>query len=275
MNSSKLYRVWLLLIIGAFLIYGCGANRPEISTDEGVFEKETQSQDQADIDELFGIINESETRKTEEAASDDEVLELLGISKKQNEQADISESDKSEDQLQKEIEMLESRLAEKNAEISDLKSNVQEKDEVINRLEGGVAGEYDQPSGQMALSGDYKADYEQALQQYYNRNYKQAIQMFEELLAKNFTHSLSDNCRYWIGESYYGLGNYNQAIIEFTKVFSFSKSNKMDDSQLKLGLCYWRLGDRDRAIQELERLISDYPDSEYVDKAQQFIARLE
>ena len=125
------------------------------------------------------------------------------------------------------------------------------------------------------IKGNYKEDYQMALEEYYNRNYKQAIQMFEELLARDSSNSLADNCRYWIGECYYGLGNYNQAIIEFTKVFSFTKSNKMDDAQLKLGLCYWRLGDRDRAVQEFERLVNEYPDSEYVEKAREFLSKLE
>ena len=48
----------------------------------------------------------------------------------------------------------------------------------------------------------------------------------------------------------------------------------MDDAQLKLGICYWKLGDRDRARQEFELLLNNYPNSEYVDKARQFIARL-
>ena len=48
----------------------------------------------------------------------------------------------------------------------------------------------------------------------------------------------------------------------------------MDDAQLKLGLCYWKLGDTERARQEFERLISDYPNSEYVGKAQQYLSKL-
>jgi hypothetical protein len=48
----------------------------------------------------------------------------------------------------------------------------------------------------------------------------------------------------------------------------------MDAAQLKLGLCFWRLGDSDRAAQEFERLISDFPESEFIEKAQQFLAKL-
>ena len=85
---------------------------------------------------------------------------------------------------------------------------------------------------------------------------------------------LSDNCQYWIGESYYGLRNYNQAIAEFEKVFSFANSNKIDDAQLKLGVCYLRLGDKAQARNEFDRLLSAYPSSEYKPVAQRYIARL-
>ncbi len=190
------------------------------------------------------------------------------------EQPAVKEASKDDDQFQKEIGDLEKKLADKDSEISRLKTDLSQKEEKINKLESNNAGQPATTSGSYTTTGNLQEDYQNALAEYNNHNYKLAIQLFEELLARNPPGSLSDNCRYWIGESYYGLGNYNQAIIEFTKVFSFNKSNKMDDAQLKLGLCYWKLGDRERARQEFERLLNDYPTSEYVEKAQQFLARL-
>ena len=273
MNSIKLFFVFFLLIFGLFFMFGCSV-QPAIDTEEG-FMDEVEGQSQSEIDELFGIINESEQQQ-DESSGDDEVLQLLGIEKQQAEQAGVQETSQRQegDQLQGEIQRLEQELLDKDAEISNLKSNVMVKDEEIGRLERATPSTIDAGQANVSMTGNYQEDYQIALQSYYNRNYKQAIQMFEELLSINSSHSLSDNCRYWIGESYYGLGNYNQAIIEFTKVSSFSKSNKMDDAQLKLGLCFWRLGDSERAAQELERLISDFPESEYVGKAQEFLAKL-
>lgn len=275
MNSIKVFYVFFLLILGLFFIVSCGTMRPEIDTEEG-FMDEVEGQNQSEIDELFGIINESEQQQ-DESSGDDEVLQLLGIEKQQPEQAGVQETSQGQqdDQLQGEIQRLEQELSNKEAEITDLKSDVMAKDEEIGILETSSTTAPEPSQGNADMTGNYREDYQLALQSYYNRNYKTAIQMFDELLAVNSSHSLSDNCRYWIGESYYGLGNYNQAIIEFTKVSSFSKSNKMDDAQLKLGLCFWRLGDSERAAQEFERLISDYPESEYIEKAQQFLAKIQ
>ena len=253
-------------------MFGCSSNQPEINTEEG-FTEDTKGQDQSEIDELFGIINESEKKK-DEAAGDDEVLQLLGIQKQQAEQAGVQETSTKDDQIKTEIDALEKRLADKDSEIAGLKSDVAEKDQELGKLESKTPADRALDVQAANMTGNYSEDYQAAFQEYNNHNYKQAIQMFEELLAINSSHSLSDNCRYWIGECYYGLGNYNQAIIEFTKVFSFTKSNKMDAAQLKIGLCFMRLGDQARASQEFERLISDYPDSEFVPKAQGYLSKL-
>ena len=98
--------------------------------------------------------------------------------------------------------------------------------------------------------------------------------MFSELINTDPNNSLSDNCQYWIGESYFGMVNYNQAIAEFEKVFSFSSSNKNDDAQLKLGVCYVKLGDLAQARAEFNRLLAVYPKSEYTSIAQKYISKL-
>ena len=70
--------------------------------------------------------------------------------------------------------------------------------------------------------------YQTALRAYRLKKYKDSIQQFESLLSTNTKHNLSDNAQYWIGESYYGLGDFQRAIASFEKVFTFSNSNKDD-----------------------------------------------
>jgi len=270
MKSITLTSVTVLLLIGLLIIGGCSSNKPQVTTDD---KSKTGDQEMTEIDQLFGI---SEKEKQPEQSTDEaEVLELLGIKKDKTETATpIQPAAQNEDQLKNEISELEQKLAEKDSEISNLKSDLTVKEDKISTLETSGTRQIPPASAGYTATGNFREDYQAALSEYNSRNYKVAIQMFEDLLSRNAANSLSDNCRYWIGESYYGLGNFNQAIIEFTKVFSFNKSNKADAAQLKLGLCYWRLGDRERAKQEFERLISDYPKSEYVEKAQQFISKL-
>jgi len=110
---------------------------------------------------------------------------------------------------------------------------------------------------------DFDSAYRIAYEKFNQRDYKQAASMFQELLNKNRNHSLSDNCQYWIGECYYCLKDYRQAVVEFEKVLTFKNTNKDDDAQLKLGLCYIKLNDNPSAKRELTRLLSNYPDSEF------------
>lgn len=265
MKTTNLAGVILILVAGLLIIGGCSSTPPRVTDQQS-------QQPVSEIDKLIGVTEKEETK--EQAPDEDEVLQLLGITKEKTEEPAVTESTKNEDQLRKDIEDLEKKLSEKNSEIAQLKSDVAKKDEKIGQLETDRLKQRSTPTDTYSSPGSFGEDYQKALAEYNNRNYKGAIQVFEDLLARNATSSLSDNCRYWIGESYYGLGNYNQAIIEFTKVFSFNNSDKIDDSQLKLGLCYWKLGDRERARQELERLINEYPKSEYIEKAQRFLSKL-
>ena len=257
-----------ILLVGMLIIGGCSSSQPGLTSDDQL------QQEGSEIDQLFGV-SDQEQQTQQENPDEDEVLRLLGISKPKSEQPKVQETSKSDDQLQNEISDLEKKLAERDSEISKLRSDIADKDNRISNLQtSNIAQPPTSSVSNYTSSGNFREDYQNALSEYYNRNYKLAIQLFEELLARNATSSLSDNCRYWIGESYYGLGNYNQAIIEFEKVSSFTNSNKMDDAQLKLGICYWKLGDRERARQEFEMLLNNYPNSEYVEKARQFLSRL-
>lgn len=269
MKSTIIKLLVFSLIVSLFTLSGCGSNKQNVNTGNNA------EMSEQDIDQLFGVGTDDSYQ--EEATDEDEVLELLGIKKERKEEAAVdlqeTETSQGEDQLRNEISQLENKLSSKDNEISSLQNDISLKDDKISQLEDDYSKELQTPAREYSSSGSFKEDYDAALSYYYNRQYQAAIQYFEELLLRGTSNNLVDNCRYWIGECYYGLGNYNQAIIEFTKVFSFNKSNKMDDAQLKLGLCYLRLGDRERARQEFESLISDYPGSEYVDKAQQYLTK--
>ncbi len=78
---------------------------------------------------------------------------------------------------------------------------------------------------------------------------------------------LADNAQYWKGECFYGIGKFSQALTEFTKVFAYQKTEKADDSQLKIARCYMAMGEKDKALSAFQKLVDEYPKSEYVDVA--------
>ncbi len=117
----------------------------------------------------------------------------------------------------------------------------------------------------------YKDRYLNALSLHQKGKFEEAIALFRKLIADDPTNELADNAQYWIGESYYSMKQYQQAIIEFEKVRNFTNTDKDDDAQYKIGLCFKQMGDQKRAKDELEKLINLYPTSEYSESAKQLI----
>tara|TARA_B100000945_G_scaffold274810_1_gene238417 strand:- start:2240 stop:3136 length:897 start_codon:yes stop_codon:yes gene_type:complete len=118
---------------------------------------------------------------------------------------------------------------------------------------------------------EYKAKYIEALSFYQNSEWNLSLDGFRYLLQADMNHELSDNCQYWLGEIFYALTDYRRSIEEFRKVFSFSGTNKADDSYYKLGLCYVNIGQYDNAKVELSNLIKFFPDSEYYKRAEELL----
>jgi tol-pal system protein YbgF len=123
-------------------------------------------------------------------------------------------------------------------------------------------------------SSDLKAAYAEALDQYMNRNYQSAIQQFEAVLQANPRTDLADNCTYWIGESYYALKNYTEAIRQFERVLDYPSSGKRPYAQFMIGNSLLALGNRDAARDAFNAVVSSYPTSPLVSKAQAKLARL-
>jgi len=234
----------VLSVLALFLITGCGGSSQTMRGEEQAGEVE-------DIDALLGLTDDSGEEETEEEIADDDVLRLLGVKEEgQSTESAVKKEEASQTQQQTEARAAEEKQAAADAE--------------------------EKPASRTARTTlSFQDRYRQALDQYYARNYREAIQSFQNLLNENMTHSLSDNCQYWIGECYWGLGDYQQAAVAFQKVFTFSRSNKDPDAQLKLGLCFLRMGDKVRAKQEFQKLIDNYPASDRVSIAKRYIADLE
>lgn len=105
--------------------------------------------------------------------------------------------------------------------------------------------------------------YQTAYQDYVSRNYELAILGFREFLARNATSPLADNAQYWIGESYYSLSKYNDALTEFNKVtVNYPNSAKKYAVLLKIGYSLIELKRTDEGARELQNLIKQYPQTE-------------
>jgi len=215
----------------------------------------------------------TDTQTANKSSDEDEVMRLLGLNK--SESAVEAAPQPTAAGLEEDRKRLEEALKERDIEIANLKAELAERDRQLNAAESAEPPMEIKPvRTPVSGSGTFQERYDRARALYESRRYKEAIQEFAALLSTDSSHKLADNCQYWIGECYYGMRAYNQAIIEFEKIFTFNDSDKNDDAQLKLGLCYTRIGNVEKAKAEFQKLVDTYPESEFISRAQYYLQTL-
>ncbi|MBN2009993.1 tol-pal system protein YbgF [candidate division KSB1 bacterium] len=207
--------------------------------------------------------------------TDDELTELIeGIDKQ--EQASAAEGTMSEYvKLQSRVDQLKDQIDRKELELEELRSQLDSRVYRIRQLEnGGTVRQVSHAVPYQMENSDFATNYEAALEKYYARDYDAAIYMFNSILDAYPNHRLSSNCQYWIGECYYGKGEFDNAMQAFNQVFAYPESVKNDDALIMMGRCNIKLGRTQNALELFNKLISDYPESEYFQAAQQYIGSI-
>jgi len=181
--------------------------------------------------------------------------------------SNIQENNNSLIALEKRLADLERKLDESksadNAGLQEIQENIAFLNDQVLRLDNSIRTNKPapRPSAPSAFKpGGFNVDssYEAARADYEARRYESAISGFNEVLTVAPTGSLADNAQYWIGECYYALKNYQQALDAFTKVFNFPKSNKIADAHYKVAKSHLMLGNSDAAKQEFRTVIENY-----------------
>jgi len=206
------------------------------------------------------------------------------------------------DELTQEADRLNQVLEEKNEIADSLKEVLETYDEKIAVMElenSGVGSQYtpsptyNSQAPASTSSSSYASDesysststprssgssfssrYDTAINKFTSGKYSQALRKFEELISKEPSNQLADNCQFWIGECYLAMKDYTRAVLEFEKVFAYDDNENADDAQFKIGLSFLEEGNRKMARQELDTLLDFYADSELVREARSHLQRL-
>jgi len=279
---TKGYVPQFIVISLVVMIYACGGSKKG--------DMQVESSPPVDIDKLLGIENTTQPTEVDtvvasedfasKSGGEDEVLKLLGISPDKDESSPppVVDNEPDEPQASGGLETLQSEIEKKEKLINDLRSKLAEKNRKIAEFQAtSLAARQPAVRARQAVPHvglSVQARYDRALARYREHNFKDAIQGFSNLLLENIPSDLADNCQYWIGESYYGVKNYEQAIAEFEKVFRYAETNKADAALLKLGLAYMMLSRRAEAKSQFELLIVNHPRSQYVERARRYLKKL-
>lgn len=100
--------------------------------------------------------------------------------------------------------------------------------------------------------------YRRGVQLFNMGQFDEAIENFRKTQTGNANVSLATQAKFWIGESFYRLGNYQKAMDAFDDFLVTPGASKLDnylDAKYNLGYCWFRMKYYEEAIQEFEQFL--------------------
>ena len=183
------------------------------------------------------------------------------------------------------LEEIKSRLGKLNQQLADLQNSVQNID---SRIAGGSpatasggsnapsyaasqppsvasAGPSPKPAESSPSGPPPSADtlYSNGLRDITSGKYELARSEFVDYLKFYGDTDLASNAQFYLGEIAYQQKQYDQAVDEYDKVLSnYPKSFKLAPAHLKKGMALVELGQKNPGIKELREVVKRYPGTE-------------
>jgi len=119
------------------------------------------------------------------------------------------------------------------------------------------------PSSSAVLpAGSTQDQYDFAFGLLRQANYAAAEEAFAAFLLQHPEDGLAGNAKYWLGETFYVRGNYQQAAVTFAEGFeAYPDNSKAPDNLLKLGMSLASLGSTTDACGTFDVLLARYADA--------------
>lgn len=167
------------------------------------------------------------------------------------------------EQLSEHISRLQASYQDLLQKIDAIYHSLQEK-HVLKGSPGSQQEIYSQtPEEPPETSGESSVDcsisYDNAFIMVRKGEYENAVEAFQAFIQDCENHELVENAHYWIGESYYSLERFVDAIDEFEFLLKTYKSSVNTSRALyKLGRCKQELGKGTEAKAVFEKLIEEH-----------------
>lgn len=117
-----------------------------------------------------------------------------------------------------------------------------------------------QPQQRRLTGGAIAEQYRAALEMFGKGRLDDSRGLFQQVFDSEPSGDLADNALYWIAETHFTMGRYNDALNYYQRIITdFSDQNKAPDAMLKSGLAHAKLGDLVLARRTFEQLIARYP----------------
>jgi len=117
--------------------------------------------------------------------------------------------------------------------------------------------------------------YQTAMGEYAKGRFEQALRAFQDLQDQFPNSRLSDDAQFMIGESYYGMKEYVDAVSEYDKVIkSHPDSDRVPGARLKKAFSLFSLGKKGQGVIELQQIVQLYPTTKEAEIARQRLEEL-
>lgn len=282
MNRLKSYRSGFLIIAFSlclgFLLNGCAT-----SDDVGRLQW-TLNELKADVRKLDVRVKEMEEQSSDKKGDFEKRLDGLEDSQKATSKT-VSDLFVKTQSLTRDIQQLTGSLEELRhsyetekksikgdetfrREINEIRVAVEDINKKVTQLEQSLASikkeeQVKLPEEKKVEKPDIKGAYTKAYETLQAGRTKESRDMFNSFLKDYPDSEYTDNARFWIAESYYKDGSYEDAILAYEELFRrHPDSDKIPAAMLKQGLAFYELKDKRTGRLILERLIEKFPDSE-------------
>ena len=180
-------------------------------------------------------------------------------------------SEKSSNELTEIRESLTAKIKEIELSVADLKTKIETVEATIKADKAKKAESKKNEQNVKKI----KDIYLDAYQAFKDGRTGEAREKFQSLLSDYPVNEYTDNARFWIGESYYKDGSYEDAILAYEELFKkHADSDKVPGAMLKQGLAFYALKEKKTGQLILEKLIEKFPDSEQARLAKKKMKKL-
>ena len=194
---------------------------------------------------------------------------------------------KAEDKLKEKERLTEQGLgqqAELVAKYSELKEQISSLSGSMEELKASLKGVKEERLSAMekdirdlkalleASKHPPKSLLETGLEKFRAGRFAEAMADMKSYLASSPDPALADDAYYWIGESLYAQGKYEDAVIQYDTVSKkYPKGDKVPDALLKQGMSFYKMEDSETGNLVLERLVHGYPNTDAAAKAKKIM----
>ena len=170
------------------------------------------------------------------------------------------------EQMSHDIAIINDKMGKMNADI-EVRFNLLEQ---MTSASASASDEQKKNSSQEKKSEEKPADKQTPKEQYdaayallRKGEHVAAEKAFLEFIKAHPAHDLAGNANYWLGETYYARGQFEQAAPVFAEGFTTYKNNiKGPDNLLKLGLTMEKLGKKEEACTAFASVSEEFPKAE-------------